>query len=238
MLTRSFHNLLMPPDTFERHSIVAAHASDARTVLDVGGNSGELAGFLPDADVTAINLSGEKADSHFDGDRIPFPDSSFDLVVSLDVLEHIPAERRSRHIRELSRVARKQVILCCPLGSFEHVEAERELASWYQEVAGASHRFLEEHLEIGLPTESEVRQLLEELDEHYEMAFHGDFRKANAAFRKSTMLRHCPGPRTALSYARLRLDPRRSLTTAPQSSPWSNRMFVEITVAPEPLPST
>jgi hypothetical protein len=231
-MLRPLAKLRMPPDTFERHSIIARLADPAGSVLDVGGVRGELGLFLPGAEVTTINIEGELADTHFDGTVLPFDDDSFDLAVSLDVLEHIPAGERARHFGELVRVARNQVVVCCPLGSPEHVAAEAALSSWYERTTGRPHRYLDEHLARGLPDEAELRRLADATGEDYRILFHGDFRRANEAFRRSSLLKNRATPANALAYARLRLDPRRSLRLDPMASAWSNRAFVDIRVGP------
>lgn len=218
----------MPPDTFERHTLIAALGGAPETVLDVGGIRGELGLFLPASSITTINMAGEEADVHFDGDTLPFPDNFFELAVSLDVLEHIPAPERSRHVTELIRVASGKVILCCPLGGPEHAAAERELADWYVELTGENHRFLREHLEAGLPTESELGEIVARSRLPHRIRFHGDFRRANRAFEASTRLRTRPGLRSAIEYARIRFDPRRNLDLSERSFRHTNRAFIEI----------
>ncbi|MFA9400975.1 MAG: class I SAM-dependent methyltransferase [Acidobacteriota bacterium] len=227
-MIRPLAKLRMPPDTFERHSIISRLAGRAGSVLDVGGVRGELGLFLPGAEVTTINMEGQDADAHFDGDLLPFEDDSFDLAVSLDVLEHIPAEQRARHFEELVRVARHQVLLCCPLGSTEHLEAEAGLAAWYREVTGEPHRFLEEHLQRGLPTAAELERLARGAADDHRIGYHGDFRRANEAFRRSTELKLHRTPGAAVAYARIRLDPRRSLDLERVASPHSNRAFIDV----------
>lgn len=237
-MTGPFAKLRLPPDTFERHSIIARLAGPAVTVLDVGGIRGELGLFLPDAVVTTINIAGEAADDTFDGDRLPYADDSFDLAVSLDVLEHIPAPERSNHFSEMARVARRQVLICCPLGSPEHDQAEAELAAWFRETTGGPHRFLEEHLERGLPTADELGRLAEGSGLPHRIAFSGDFRRANEAFRRSTELRVRRTPGAAWAYARIRLAPRGEPELEEAESPWTNRAFVELTPGPAAAPHT
>jgi Methyltransferase domain len=180
--------LLHPRDTWERHVIVARAVERPGSVLDVGGRPGELAGFLPGSAVTALNVD-EPADVVVDGARLPFDDEAFDVVTSLDVLEHLPHERRRSHLEELVRVARRQVVVCCPLGTTAHMEAERELALWYRSETGRPHRFLEEHLAHGLPSEAELRELVRDLPFRFELAFQGDFRRTNEVFRASVQKR-------------------------------------------------
>jgi Methyltransferase domain. len=46
--------------------------------------------------------------------NLPFRAEAFDLVLSIDVYEHIPAPERSVYLHELLRCARRMVILAAP----------------------------------------------------------------------------------------------------------------------------
>lgn len=93
--------------------------SHAESLLDVGCNVGALladcakpypAMRLAGVDVnpTAIEKARRllpAADLHcVDGDRLPFADSAFDCVTCIEVLEHIPTERRAASLKEMRRV--------------------------------------------------------------------------------------------------------------------------------------
>jgi hypothetical protein len=222
---------LLPADTWERHHFVAEFAGEAKTVLDVGGIAGQLGSFMPRAQVTTLNVGDEAADVHFDGLRIPYPDDAFDVAVSLDVLEHIESGSRGAHFAELARVAANRVVLCCPLGTPEHVDAERELAAWYRQTVGSPHRFLEEHIARGLPTEDEIAGLASAAGLNATLHFHGDFRRTNELFRLSTRLRQHPTPRSLSAYALARLDLRRDRRLARESDADTNRVFVVADIA-------
>ena len=127
--------LLTAADTWERHLIVADLLGDARQVVDVGGLPGQLRAFLPGASVLAANVS-PPADLIVPEDRLPFETGSIEAVTSLDALEHVPRELRAGFVAELVRVAARRVVLCCPLGSDQHVAAEREVELWYEELVG------------------------------------------------------------------------------------------------------
>lgn len=225
-LRRGVARLLLPIDTWERHTIVARLAGEAATVLDVGGVSGQLRLFLPRARIVALNVE-EPADILFGGRTLPFGDTSFDVVTSLDVLEHLPRGDRAPHLRELARVARRSVVLCCPLGSAEHVAAERELAEWYVSVTGGRHRFLEEHLERGLPTESELCELAGRIPGYrFTMQFHGDFRTVNGLFKLGVLARSRARPRDLAAYARRRVGARAEPELDLAPNPHTNRAFL------------
>src|SRR5207302_1437051 len=155
-------------DTWLRHEIVAALlAGTDGSVLDVGGLSDRLAGPLAGVDVTTVNVEGP-ADVIFDGERLPWADSSFEVVTSIDVLEHLRPATRPRHLAELLRVARRRVVACCPLAPGDAAPTERELADRFAEVSGKREEFLEEHAANGLPAEAELRTLISRFPAEWE----------------------------------------------------------------------
>jgi SAM-dependent methyltransferase len=87
------------------------------TILDVGTGDGQIAKLVaaqaPDTAVRGIDIMARPT-SHipvdlFDGQTIPHPDKSFDVVSFVDVLHH--TDDPSVLLKEASRVARKAVIL-------------------------------------------------------------------------------------------------------------------------------
>jgi hypothetical protein len=222
--------VLSAPDTWERHLIVADLVGAPADLVDVGGLSGQLASFLPDTHVLAVNVE-EPADLIVPTGALPFTDGAFAAATSLDVLEHVPTEDRSRFVREMLRVTRGRSVLCCPLGSPAHRAAEEEIQDWYRSVAGDGHPWLADHLSKGLPTLDELRVAYAEHAGQVRFLFHGDFREVNEQFRRLVMARHRHRPADLVGYARFRLAyrPATELTDAP--GPYSNRVFA-VTDAP------
>jgi hypothetical protein len=225
-LIRAVRRSLLPYDTRSRHAIAARLVGEPSTILDVGGVRGLLALFAAGAEVVTVNVE-EPADVLFGGGRLPFADGSFDAATSLDVLEHLPPAERAGHLAELARVARRIVVLSCPLGTDEHVKAEEELSRWYCTVTGAPHRYLEEHLVNGLPTATELHRLAEAAGLGAELVYHGDYRDTNDVFRLGVRARHRRRPDLAVRYLAGRLTASRTsdeLRSAPAS--WTNRVFL------------
>jgi ubiquinone/menaquinone biosynthesis C-methylase UbiE len=96
------------------------------TILEVGVGEGEVADRVsqrfPDAFVTGIDLPDESLAEHWSNRRLaasfadivalPYPDDTFDLVLAIEVLEHVPNPMGA--LRELARVARRDLVLSVP----------------------------------------------------------------------------------------------------------------------------
>lgn len=151
--------LLNPYDLYERHAVAGGLLQrlvgpSPATVLDVGGRAALLAGYVP-YDVVAINpdTSGHVVGS---GTTLPFADRSFDAVVSIDTLEHLPPAARAPFICECLRAARRGVVMAAPLGSPAHAASERDLDALHRQVHGLPHPYLAEHIAYGLPTLADI----------------------------------------------------------------------------------
>jgi SAM-dependent methyltransferase len=83
--------------------------------------------------------------------RLPFPDDSFDVVVALDLLEHLAPADRPIALSELGRVARRRVIAAAPAGAAA-LEADRELAAGLR----SPPPWLHEHLANGFPYPDDI----------------------------------------------------------------------------------
>lgn len=140
-------------------------------VLEVGSNALNLfPRFFDPNRVKVVRcdlLAGDPADADYvriEADRpLPFADDSFDAVVSLEVLEHVPAAGRAGFLAECLRVARRGAVVTCPDGRPDVEHAERVANAAFQARHGRPHPFLIEHRECGLPRQAEVRDLLRDL---------------------------------------------------------------------------
>ena len=210
----------MPAETLERHLVVARLTGSPGSVLDVGGDPRLLARLLPGVEVVVANVS-PPADVLLEGSSLPLESDSFDVAVSVDVVEHLPREQRPEHLAELVRVARSRVVACWPLGSPRHEQVERGLAEWYEATRGRTHPFLAQHLRHGLPDLAASRELAASLPGDSRLLFHGDVERAARRFRELGEARSRP-----LRYARRRLVDRLDLELGDEPRPETNRVFL------------
>jgi len=98
------------------------------------------------------------------GQPLPVANESFDAVVALEILAHMPAERRRAFIADCLRVARAGAVFTSPNGTPEVQEAEALAGGAYQQRQGHPHPRLHEHQAYGLPTIEEIQGILREFD--------------------------------------------------------------------------
>ena len=114
--------------------------------LDKGGQSILDVGCGKGATITAINKSGKFKATGLDifepslkeamrrkvyqnlvmgeVEHLPFKDKSFDIVICMEVLEHLEKGDGERLLIELERVTRRQVLLTTPVGKYEQHASE------------------------------------------------------------------------------------------------------------------
>lgn len=155
----------LPFDLYERYTLAARAvelvAPDASLLLDVGGTMGAGAGhlawtgdFFPGRRVVVADARAADYPEHVVLDPqapLPFADRSFPVVLALDVLEHVPPERRASWLAEVWRVARDVLLLGNPFATPGVAEADRYLFELIRARFGYEHGFLAEHLRHGHP---------------------------------------------------------------------------------------
>jgi len=142
-------------------------------VLDVGGHTPafwpgfpSLAGALiPDANVAVVDILPQADLRNYvraSGLHLPFPDETFDLVCSLDTLEHVSAHDRPALLAELLRVTRDGLYIAFPFDSPSNRWAESVVVEYTGVVLQTPLPALLEHRQFGLPDRSAVTNLLRE----------------------------------------------------------------------------
>lgn len=122
---------------------------DFDTVLEVGtGNGGgvekmlaagkkargiEYSNYLYENHLKAKFPNGEVIEG--DAADIPFEDESFDMVVSFDVLEHIPENKIEKVVSEIHRVSKRYVFvsICEEIDRFQKFHLTVRPAEWWRE---------------------------------------------------------------------------------------------------------
>ncbi|QWZ08138.1 class I SAM-dependent methyltransferase [Nocardioides panacis] len=130
---------------------------DATDILDVGSGTHGLSWYSPrkvvqtdlvfPADHRESARVGEAEFVAARAEALPFKDDAFDVVISLDLVEHLPEAIRNDALSELCRVARRAVIVGYPDG-LPAQRLDRVLAAYWK-VRGAARTppWLAEHLD-------------------------------------------------------------------------------------------
>ena len=157
----------------------------------------------------------------------PFGDCSFDVVVSLDTLEHVPPNGRAHFMVECIRVARRTLLVAAPYGTAGHSAYEAKLDNLYRDVHGDYHRWLHEHVLNGLPCEADLAQ-------YRQMLVAGGY--SATAYYCGSYEWQCRNLDRSLTLHR-RLGPLRKLSgfydLATLAAPWPEPVFAE-----QPAPTT
>jgi len=94
-----------------------------------------------------------------DGTALPFRNRSVDLVVLVDVLEHLPPEARRGVLAECDRVSRAWIAVAFPCNG-RAARHDRELNGWLRARSLPVPGWLDEHLAYPLPKLEDVRRAL------------------------------------------------------------------------------
>lgn len=135
-------------------------------VLDVGGGGGDFATYAsyfqlhtivcePNLHATKKSVQNGNLTVCASGTALPFPDKSFQKVIALHVLEHIPQNLRHQFVKELWRVTSQSLLLICPEGKWSLSLSQRIIGFW-QRLGLEILKMELEHLEYGVPKLSEI----------------------------------------------------------------------------------
>jgi len=177
----------IPFDQYQRYGIAARAIEALRNngepfnILEVGANTHKLLGrLLPNDRIVYLDreipLEMQVQEDIIVGDatELSLPDASFDVVVALDVFEHIPNERREAFLLHTCRVARLLTIIGAPFNFPWVVQAEREAMDYWNSMFGHPYRWLAEHAENGLPNLDSTTQTVTSFGYSLHTLRHGD----------------------------------------------------------------
>ena len=137
------------------------HGSAGKSVLEIGANQNGFARFSGTrtiaVDIAADHLRAARATQAVapvvaDVTALPFGAGSFDMLVCVDTFEHLPPDARPKAVDEILRVVRQDgaAVITFPAGA-ESARAETRIRDEYRRFSGGALRWLEEHVEQGLP---------------------------------------------------------------------------------------
>lgn len=167
-------------DQYQRYGMAARAIDLARednrvlSILEVGANAHRLLGkLLPRDRVTYLDreipASMQGAPDVLAGDatELAMTDGSFDVVVALDVFEHIEPARRAVFLHHITRVARRMTLLAAPFDSPAVRHAEHEATAYWNSLFDEPYRWLAEHADHGLPDLGQTTAMLDETGIRY-----------------------------------------------------------------------
>lgn len=133
-----------PKGRRKAHLFAAFVPPGCETVLDVGGGTGWATAILGEGrkvvtlDNTLASLSHSPNTKILaSAGAIPFKDGTFDLVLSSQLLEHLPDKTLARATAEIERVAKKYILISVPY--------REALETRFVECGGCGHLFHEHH---------------------------------------------------------------------------------------------
>lgn len=129
-------------------------------ILEIGsGSLGITPYFKKKIDGYDINFSGPSSPylNKIKGsaDKLPFRKNYYDVVISVDVLEHLANSKRELAIYEILRVAKKLAIIVVPIGQLSE-QQDRKLDEYWRKIFGNKNQFLREHTTNGLPRVEDI----------------------------------------------------------------------------------
>ena len=139
--------------------IKKAGLSDSK-ILEIGpGSLGIIPYLRREIDGIDVDFSGPKTNLlnkiRGKADQLPFKKNSYDVCISVDVLEHLPSQNREKAIYEMLRVAKKMAIIVVPTGIYSERQ-DKQIKKIWDKMFNEDNQFLKEHLKYGLPQPEEI----------------------------------------------------------------------------------
>ena len=129
-------------------------------ILEIGpGSLGIIPYVKREIDGVDIDFSGPQTKllNKIKGEasNLPFLKNSYDVAISVDVLEHLNKEERFDAIYENLRVARRLAVMVVPAGELAEKQ-DKKLDEYFFKKFGRRNQYLKEHVSNGLPKTEEV----------------------------------------------------------------------------------
>lgn len=161
---RANFKIWIEPDAFLRYlPVIRWIETQAKplAILEVGSGDFGLSTYLPEP-IVKVDLKFSRASrptipkARGNTAKLPFKSGSFDLVFSVDLLEHLHPDLRLTALKEMVRVARKQVLAIFPCGE-KSKRQDLELALEFQKRRNQSLDVLQAHEPLAFPEMRDIR---------------------------------------------------------------------------------
>ncbi len=131
-------------------------------VLEVGSGSKGVTRFFKHH-VTGIDVEFQKHKNKYlkeilipPNKKYTFKNNEFDVVVSVDTIEHIPRKYRKKTLKEMLRVSKRFIMLTCPFAITEW--DLKILANWNKNTP--TYKNTREHVDCGIPHPNEIENII------------------------------------------------------------------------------
>ncbi len=134
-------------------------------ILEVGSGSLGITPYLKrQVDGVDVDFTGPQSEfiNKIKGSATQLPQrkNSYDVVISVDTLEHIEKKDREKAIFEMLRVAKKLAIIVVPTGKLSENQ-DKAFNDHWKNIFKDENQFLKEHVQNGLPTTEEILMTLD-----------------------------------------------------------------------------
>lgn len=183
-----------------------------KRIIDIGGGTGRLEMQIGRMDITIYDQDEKSikiAKNNFKnaiigtGTNITLNDNSFDWVISVHTLEHIPKRNRKHFILEMIRISKEGVYMNFPEGKYAE-KLCKNFISALEKKGMEANKWTLEHLEMGLPTIEEINSIIETQNKfHFDYKFVRNYYAENLYWTrlrttKNIILRYVFSPLLAL----------------------------------------
>lgn len=133
-----------------------------------------------------------------DGFKLDYDMNCFDLVIAIDMIEHMERNIRSEFLAELDRISAIAFILGSPLSSDTTMAVENRINFSYRELHGKRSVKYDEHRDFGVPSKQEIIDILDELKLRYLFHEHSELNQWEQLTESEMILRSRPSSKNDL----------------------------------------